>query len=251
MNLKMFFLMFCLPLFCLGQSVDSVKAEKTLPDSHKYFKTTGIIIPSIFIGYGLLSLTGGPIRDLDLSTKGEIQEDHPLFAAHIDDYLQFAPAAAFYGLNLIGIKGKHTVIDASGRYLLAGVIMGGTVSSLKKITQRMRPDGSGNNSFPSGHTANAFVAAEFLNQEYKESHPWIGYAGYTVATATGILRLYNNKHWVSDVVAGAGFGILSTKLSYLIYPGLKRFVFGKQTSNYNLVPVYQSHSVGFSFNGKF
>ncbi|MGY4384158.1 membrane-associated phospholipid phosphatase [Pedobacter sp. UYP24] len=251
MNLKILLFMFCLPAFCFGQRIDSVKAEKIEKNSGKYFKPSGIIVPSVFIGYGLLSLVNGPIRNLDLSTQAELQEDHPLFAAHIDNYLQFAPAAAFYGLNLAGIKGKHTVIDASGRYLLAEVIMTGTVSGLKKITNRMRPDGSANNSFPSGHTANAFAAAEFLSQEYKESYPWIGYAGYTVATATGVLRLYNNRHWLSDVVAGAGFGILSTKVAYLIYPGLKRFVFGKQNSNYNLLPAYQSHSIGFSFNGKF
>lgn len=115
----------------------------------------------------------------------------------------------------------------------------------------MRPNGSGFNSFPSGHTANVFASAEFLNQEYKDIHPWIGYAGYTVATATGILRMYNNKHWLSDVVAGAGFGILSTKVSYLIYPKLKQLILGKGHLNYNLVPSYQQHSLGFSFNGTF
>ncbi|PIH02800.1 hypothetical protein CS542_03390 [Pedobacter sp. IW39] len=55
--------------------------------------------------------------------------------------------------------------------------------------------GADNYSFPSGHTANAF-AAEFLNQEYRDVSPWIGYAVYTVATASRVLRMYNNKHWV-------------------------------------------------------
>lgn len=215
-------------------------------------KITSFIIPAVFMGYGFVSLIGkNPIRDLDLTTKDELQEDHPLFAAHADDYLQFAPAVTIYGLHLAGIKGKHTLTDATGLYVLSEAIMGGTTHGLKSWTHRLRPNGSGFNSFPSGHTANAFASAEFLNQEYKDTHPWIGFAGYTVATATGILRMYNNKHWFSDVVAGAGFGILSTKISYLLYPKLKRLIVGKGSSNYNLVPSYQQHSLGFSLTGAF
>ncbi|HKG05942.1 MAG TPA: phosphatase PAP2 family protein [Pedobacter sp.] len=215
-------------------------------------KVASFIVPALFVGYGLISLSGkNVIRDLDLTTKDELQEDHPLFAAHADDYLQFAPAAAVYGLRLAGVKGKHSFADATGLYLLSEAIMGGTVRGLKSWTQRLRPNGSASNSFPSGHTANAFASAEFLNQEYKDTHPWIGYAGYTIATATGILRMYNNKHWLSDVVAGAGLGIISTKISYLVYPGLKRVVIGKGSTNYTLVPVYQHRGFGLSFNGRF
>lgn len=215
-------------------------------------KVAAFVIPTIFIGYGLVSLAGkNAIRDLDLTTRDELQEDHPLFAAHVDDYAQFAPALAVYGLHLAGVKGKNNLADATGIYLLSTAIMGGTVSGLKSWTHRLRPNNSGFNSFPSGHTANAFAAAEFLNQEYKEVSPWYGYAGYTVATATGVLRMYNNKHWLSDVVAGAGFGILSTKLAYIFYPKLRRLVLGKGEQHYTLVPSYQQHSFGLSFNGTF
>lgn len=215
-------------------------------------KLKAFIIPTVFISYGLVSLMGkNPIRDLDLTTRNELQEDHPLFAAHVDNYLQYAPAAAVYGLHLVGIKGKSSLIDATGTYALSLGIMGVTVTGLKRMTNRERPDQSSFNSFPSGHTANAFAAAEFLNQEYKDISPWYGYAGYTVATATGVLRMYNNRHWVSDVVAGAGFGILSTKVAYLVYPHLKRLVVGKSRANYSLVPSYQQHSLGFVLNGTF
>ncbi|MEJ2883283.1 phosphatase PAP2 family protein [Pedobacter sp. GR22-6] len=215
-------------------------------------KINSFILPAAFIGYGLLSLGEKNLfSELDRTTKEELQEDHPLFAAHADDYLQFAPAAAVYGLHIAGIKGKHDLADATGIYLLSEAIMGGTVHGLKSWTHRLRPNGSAFNSFPSGHTSNAFASAEFLNQEYKDSHPWIGVAGYTVATATGVLRMYNNKHWLSDVVAGAGFGILSTKISYLIYPKLKRLVLGKAGSNYNLVPAYQQNRFGLMFSGRF
>ena len=215
-------------------------------------KISSFVLPAALIGYGIISLAGNNvIRDLDRTTKEEIQEDHPLFAAHADNYLQFAPAAAVYGLNLAGIKGRHNLADATGYFLVSEVIMNGTVHALKTITDRDRPDHSGFNSFPSGHTANAFASAEFLSQEYKDVSPSYGYAGYAVATATGLLRMYNNRHWLSDVVAGAGFGILSTKLAYIVYPKLKQLVVGRKNTNYNLMPTYQGRRFGLSFNGTF
>lgn len=239
----------CLGLYLALPVVSKAQVQDTL--SYKP-KVSAFIIPTVFISYGLVSLMGkNPIRDMDLTTKDELQEDHPLFAAHADDYVQFAPALAVYGLHLAGIKGKNSLLDATGIYLLSEGIMGGTVSGLKSLTGRERPNHSGFNSFPSGHTANAFAAAEFLNQEYKDVSPWYGYAGYTVATATGVLRMYNNKHWLSDVAAGAGFGILSTKVAYLVYPKLKRLIMGKHGKDYNLVPAYQAHHLGLSFNGTF
>lgn len=215
-------------------------------------KLSSFIVPAAFIGYGLVSLAENNfIRDLDRTTKDELQEDHPLFAAHADNYMQYAPAALVYGLNLSGIKGRHSIGDATGYLIVSEVILNGTVHALKTITSRERPDHTGFNSFPSGHTANAFATAEFLNQEYKDVSLWYGYAGYTVATATGVLRMYNNRHWLSDVVAGAGFGIASTKLAYIIYPKLKRLVLGKKSMDYNLMPTYQSGHFGFSFNQRF
>lgn len=258
--MKIFYisLLCCLPVLCFAQKADSLKnnnfkQDKISPDNSYYKpKFEAFIIPATFIGYGLISLSdNNAIRRLDWSTKRELQEDHPLFAAHIDNYLQFVPAAAVYVLNLAGLKGKHSLIDATGLYIMSVGIMGVTVQSLKTTTHRWRPDNSANDSFPSGHTANAFAAAEFLNQEYKEVSPWYGYSGYMVATATGVLRMYNNKHWVSDVVAGAGIGILSTKLSYILYPKIKSLILGKNAQNYNLSPSYQQHTIGFSFNGAF
>lgn len=241
---------FCLPgfLYAQVQSTDSLALQRA---SDHPLKVKALIIPAVFLTYGALSFGNNPIRDLDLTTKSELQEDHPLFAAHLDNYTQFAPALAVYALNFAGIKGKHSLVDATGIYVLSTAIMGGSVSILKKTSHRLRPDGSGYNSFPSGHTATAFAAAEFLNQEYKDVSPWYGYAGYAVATATGTLRMYNNKHWLSDVVTGAGIGILSTKIAYYLYPHVKKLLIGKQTLSYSMVPVYQDKTVGLSFHGTF
>ncbi len=227
-----------------GKSIMRLRGQN--PPNLKSF-----IVPAVLVSYGLISLGNNAIRTLDYHTKAELQEDHPLFAHHLDNYMQYAPMAAVYGLDLAGIKGKHDVADQTALYLLSFGIMGITTTSVKHLADRPRPDGSNNYSFPSGHTASAFAAAEFLNQEYRDVSPWIGYAGYTVATATGALRMYNNKHWLSDVVAGAGFGIASTKLAYIIYPHLRKLVLGKQSVHYSMVPTYQQKSVGLAFNGTF
>lgn len=259
MKILSFIALWCLPGLISAQSVKSPGQDSSsaIPRTSVMMrgqnppKIQSFIVPAVFIGYGLISLGNNAIRNLDYSTKDELQEDHPLFANHLDNYLQFTPMVAFYGLNLAGVKSKHGVADGTGLYILSEAIMGGSTFIVKRSANRLRPDGSNNYSFPSGHTANAFAAAEFLNQEYRDVSPWIGYAGYTVATATGVLRLYNNKHWLSDVVAGAGFGIASTKLAYLIYPHLKKLVVGKQKMTYSMVPMYQQKAAGLSFSGTF
>lgn len=217
------------------------------PDS---LKIKSYIIPAVFITYGLVSLGDNPIRNLDLSTKAELTEDHPLFAAHADDYLKFAPSIAMYGLDLVGVKGKNGAIDQTAMVLITTAITTTVVTNLKKLTHRLRPNRVGYSSFPSGHTATAFAAAELLNKEFKDATPWIGYGGYAVATATGILRMYNNMHWVSDIVAGAGFGILSTKLTYLVYPQLKELL-GKGQKNLNIGLSYQLGQMGYNMRYNF
>lgn len=60
------------------------------------------------------------------------------------------------------------------------------------------------------------MTATMLTKEYGHRSPWIGISAYSVATATGLMRMANNKHWLSDVLTGAGIGILSTELGYYL-----------------------------------
>ena len=73
-----------------------------------------------------------------------------------------------YGLNALGVKGKNNFKDRTIILGTAYLLMGGTVNILKRTGNVERPDGSSTNSFPSGHTATAFMGAEFLYQEYKD-----------------------------------------------------------------------------------
>lgn len=135
--------------------------------------------------------------------------DHPY-----DNYTQYLPGAVMLGLKAFGVKGK----SSWGRMLVSdafsAVIMGTVVQTLKTSTRITRPDGSDKHSFPSGHTATAFMTATMLSKEYGRITPWIGIGAYSFATATGLMRIANNKHWLSDVLTGAGIGIISTETGY-------------------------------------
>lgn len=246
------FLFFFISSQLYARQIDSLKLTQKddLPSISHLQPIKPYIIPTIFITYGMVSLGNNPIRALDLSTKAELTEDHPLFAAHIDDYSKFAPLVAMYAFDFVGLKGKSNVFDQTAMVLITTAISTTVVTDLKKWTHRLRPNGSSYSSFPSGHTATAFAAAELLNQELKGTSPWIGYAGYAVATATGVLRMYNNMHWVSDVVAGAGIGILSTKLTYLIYPMIKKTL-GFRNKDLKLIPSYQNHQLCYKLAYRF
>ncbi|MEO6719333.1 MAG: phosphatase PAP2 family protein [Ferruginibacter sp.] len=196
------------------------------------------LAPAMMVLYGLSSIENRELKNINQEFKEEIYAEHPHNKVSIDNYLQFAPAIAVFGLNATGIKGCHDLRDRSMLYLLSNVIVNTTVASVKKISHERRPDGSDYASFPSGHTAEAFASATFMWEEYKEVSPWYGLAGYAVATATGYLRMYNNKHWFSDVVAGAGVGILSTRLAYLIYPAIQHKLRKSKPLRTLIIPSY-------------
>lgn len=65
-----------------------------------------------------------------------------------------------------------------------------------------------NGSFPSGHTTVAFAAATVYALEYKDK-PWVPVFAYTAASLIGLSRLTENKHWATDVLAGAALGYLT------------------------------------------
>ncbi len=144
------------------------------------------------------------------------------FHTEIDNYTQFAPAVLAAGLNFSGVEGRSDTWRFLASTAMSYAIMAGFVNSIKYTAQEMRPDGSTRNSWPSGHTATAFVSASILHKEYGLTRsPIYSVAGYAVATATGIMRVLNNRHWVSDVLSGAGIGIMSTELAY----GLSDIIF--------------------------
>jgi membrane-associated phospholipid phosphatase len=224
-----------------------IPANKFVSKSATKSTLKALIIPTSFIAYGFIAQGNNGLKQLDKSTQSSIVNNHADYKTTVDNYLQFVPAVSVYALNAFGIKGKNNLRDRTMLYALSTVISTAIVTPLKHVTNVTRPDGSSNNSFPSGHTITAFANAEFLRMEYKEVSPWYGIAGYAMAATTGTLRVYNNRHWVSDVVAGAGFGILSTKLAYWIYPTIKKKLFKNKPMNAMMMPYYQNGNGGVAF----
>jgi membrane-associated phospholipid phosphatase len=209
------------------------------------FNYKQLIIPTALITYGVLGLTNSEIKKLDVSIRDQVVNDNHS-ALTIDNYTQFLPAVSVYALNLAGIEGKNNFKDRTIILATSTLIMGTTVFALKKTSKIERPDFSANTSFPSGHTANAFAGAEFLWQEYKNKSIWIGISGYIIASGTGVLRIYNNKHWLNDVAMGAGIGILSTKIAYWAFPYLNNKIFksNKNASSTMVLPFYNGNQMG-------
>jgi membrane-associated phospholipid phosphatase len=179
------------------------------------------LAPAVLIGTGIATMDDrGWYSSQDAYEC--IQRNYPGFHTNVDDYLWFLPAASVYGLNLAGVKGKNNFVDRSVVYLVSLTLAGLGNSFIKSVTKVTRPDGSDDRSFPSTHTTLAFVSATFLHEEYKHKSFWYSIAGYSVATVTGILRMMNNEHWMSDVLVGAGLGILTTKIVYWVDPLLRK-----------------------------
>ncbi|MBS1531932.1 MAG: phosphatase PAP2 family protein, partial [Bacteroidetes bacterium] len=198
----------------------------TAPDTVKklHSKPITLIPPAVMITYGFSSFVVHPIRHFDFYVQSTIKKSDSTFSTKAESYFQFTPIVIVYALNLAGYEGKNRFIDRTALLGLSAGILGMTEGLTKKLSHRLRPNKADYLSFPSGHTGLAFMGAEFMAQEYDARSPWFGVAGYAMGATTGVFRMYNRDHWFSDVVAGAGFGILSTKLAYLVYPSIRNWI---------------------------
>lgn len=210
------------------------------------FKPLQLIVPCTLIGVGVIGLESDWLKYQNREIREELQENIDRKFT-IDDFSQYAPIAAVYGLKLCGIKGKQGYGDMTVILGTACTLMGAAVYTMKNVTKVERPDGSARNSFPSGHTATAFMGAELLRREYRDVSPWIGVAGYAVAAGTGFFRMYNNRHWLTDVIAGAGIGILSVQAAYWLYPVISKTFFHKRyIKNMYISPYVSENSKGLN-----
>ena len=238
----------------VAQNNDTIQVRELKTDSTALVNTEKntldykkLIVPTVFIGYGVASLSVKGLKQLNFSTRDEINEHQP---DHIklDNYTQFVPAVLVYGLNVAGVEGKHNFRDRTIIYGTSMLISSVFVLPLKHLVKEERPDNSNNLSFPSGHTAIAFASAQFMFREYHDTNFLLAISGYSFAVFTGIYRMLNDKHWFGDVVGGAGFGILSTELAYWLYPKINNLLGEKNKNSATMVlPYYQNKSVGISF----
>lgn len=247
---------------------DTLKKDLfTAPDTVRklHTKPWALVPPAVLVGYGITSFFAPPLRQLDHSIYDQTAKHDFIPSAHLENFFQYTPVVLVYAVNLVGVHGKNTFVDRTLIYALSQGMLELTVFSLKHATHRLRPDGSDRYSFPSGHTANAFNGAEFMSQELSGKSIAFGIIGYTFATTTGVFRVYHQDHWFSDVIAGAGLGILSTKGAYLLYPYIRNAFTKpdknkpadqsipidqrkpKQTKSKILLPSFQDGTFGLQF----
>ena len=204
----------------------------------------------LFVGTPLI--VGGVVMQAYDSDFRRLRNGYSRSFRHdYDDWLQYAPAGAMVALKACGVRGR----SSWGRMLVSDAFSAGLmaigVNSLKYSCRVMRPDGSSRNSFPSGHTATAFMAATMLHKEYGHRSPWYSIGGYTVATITGVTRQLNNRHWMSDIMVGAGIGILATELGYFLADLIFKEKGLNVTETYSVYdrcrrPSFLGFSLGFS-----
>lgn len=169
----------------------------------------------VAVGGGLV--LAGSLLDFDHGGR-QLGSIYPsAFNYKADEVLRFVPAVALVGMKSFGIESRtERWSELIVRSVASTAIMGLTVESTKRMVGRVRPNGSDDRSFPSGHSATAFLTASLFVKEYGQLSPWYSVGAYGVATSTAMLRRVNDHHWMSDVMVGAGIGILSTELGYAL-----------------------------------
>lgn len=190
-----------------GQVLDSLHGSNRIK-----FDKAALYVPVTLL-VGGIALNSNTPNSLKNQVKDWRNKEIPNFRTHFDNLLLFAPFAAVYGFELMGMTPKTDFKNRTAIIVKSEVINLGLVTILKTATNQTRPDGT-RFSFPSGHTAMAFSGATLLSMEYGERYQWVPYVAYTTASAVGVLRIANNKHYLSDVLFGAGLGILSVKIAY-------------------------------------
>ncbi|MBN2681098.1 MAG: phosphatase PAP2 family protein [Bacteroidales bacterium] len=152
-------------------------------------------------------------------------------------------------------RSKKTALLGIKTYLLTGV----AVTIPKMLFNRMRPyqnpvpdpnqwrgpfAGTFYKSFPSGHTTSVFAVATILSSEYKNTI-WVPILSYSIATLSGLSRINDTKHWLSDVFGAAVFGWSMGKLIHSANNwkvSLSPYSNGSTTGVYLSVPIGNNRS---------
>ena len=211
------------------------------PEERKGFRP--YIVPTLLIttGTAFHFMTDFKERIRDYS------QENCYYTGRADDFIQYAPLFAVYGLNASGVKGKNNFGNRTAIAVKSILLTDIIVNSLKTRTGVRRPNGS-MRSFPSGHTSFAFAMAHFMHKEYGEKSFWYSLGAYSFAASVGVMRVARNAHWISDITAGAGIGILCTELIYLTH----QYKWDRNhLKNFDILPFRTNHQKGIALVYKF
>lgn len=206
----------CLLLSCSGALAQSSSSDTLVPSPDPLVA----LLPGALYAAYPLHHSDEAIRTTRHNLLG------PQWRHHYDDHMQFASYALQLAMRCGGATGRSRswgemlTADGIGALGTAAIVL-----SVKRGVQRMRPDGSTHNSFPSGHTATAFLGAELFNLEYGADYPLLAHLQYLFATSVAFGRMANNRHWYSDVLWGGLIGVTMARVGYLA----SDLIFGRYT----------------------
>ncbi len=203
------------------------------------FRPTQIILPAALVAVGSFGVCNGAFNKLNHKVQDGMADLRGNHYFRADDYLQYLPATAYLGLGFTGVKTRNSFKERLAAGLTAYISMAAMINVTKYAVRERRPDSNARNSFPSGHTATAFTGAELIRIEYGDC--W-GAGAYVVATGIAFLRLYNDRHWLNDVIAGAGIGILSARIGYWMLPLYRKWFHWESSPENPVLAVMPAYS---------
>lgn len=215
------------------------------------FRFNQMVLPASLVAVGAWGMCNGWLQSMNHKVNDGMTDLRGNHYFHADDYIQYLPVVSHLGLGTLGVKCRHSFKERLAVTATAYLSMGLIVNVTKMTVNYRRPDTGARNSFPSGHTATAFMGAELVRMEYNMG---IGIGAYAIATSVAILRLYNERHWLNDVIAGAGVGILSARIGYWLLPFSRRlFGIDELSREMAFIPVLDSsnRSAGFALVASF
>lgn len=208
-----------------------IKVDTTykFPVGYKTHLPQALIVPAALIIYGLTTIHSHGLYS-SFQARADILKMTHGKGNNIDNYLVFAPYLEFGALLLLKVKCNNDLLNTFLLIAKSELLMLAITYPMKYLAGEERPYSYYNTdpnyvhtakanpyafqSMPSGHTAEAFVAATIVYREYRHLSPWYGVGAYVLATTVGAFRMINDQHWMSDVFVGAGCGILSANIVY-------------------------------------
>lgn len=165
-------------------------------------------------GFAAAFLADGWVRRLAQEKRTVVTNDVAVVGNSFGEVATIAPVLA--GTWLFGtIAGKKKVAQAAMWAAASGAAAGGVTAIVKIALGRQRPPLGDPRAFhpfsrhaalPSGHTSFAFAVASSLAHSTPDG--WSDIVFYGAASLTALSRINNDRHWASDVVAGAAVGYL-------------------------------------------
>lgn len=229
---------------------DSICSADSTNNAQPKFHYKHLILPTALVAVGSFGVCNGAFHKLNNSVRDGVADLRGNNYFRVDDYIQYIPIASYLGLGAVGIKCNHSFKERFAAGATAYLAMGIMVNATKYAVREKRPDSNARNSFPSGHTATVFMGAELIRQEYGLG---ISIGAYTIAAGVAFLRIYNDRHWLNDVVAGAGIGILSARIGYWMLPLYQKWFHWDKSATVVLLPNYnlENKSIGIGLAATF